>query len=244
MQQQHGMYGERADLYDRIYSFKDYAAETARLHALLFAAGVPDGARVVEAACGTGSYLVHLARHYAASGFDLSDAMLAVARKKVPGAHLWRADMADFEVDRPADALVCLFSSFGYVTPDRIAAAAACFHRAVRPGGVAFIEPWITPEQAGPGHMSVQTYDGEKATPPESMKLVRAATHLTEGRTSHFDFHWLVLTPQGTEHFVEHHELWQPTGDEMCDAFRAAGFDATWLAAGPLTGRGSLFLRR
>lgn len=241
---EHSMYGARADLYDRIYHFKDYAAETARLRALLFAAGVPDGARVVEAACGTGNFLVHLARHYDVGGFDLSPDVLAIARTKVPGAHLWTADMTDFALERPADALVCLFSSFGYVAPERIPAAAACFFRAVRPGGVAFVEPWLTPAQAKPGHMAVQTYDGAKAKVPEAMQVVRAGTHVVDGRKSCFDFHWLVLTPEGTEHLVDRHELWQSTSEELCGAFRAAGFEATWLAPGPLTGRESLFLRR
>jgi daunosaminyl-N,N-dimethyltransferase/N-dimethyltransferase len=238
------MYGDRADLYDRIYSFKDYAAETARLRALLVAAGVPDGARVVEAACGTGNYLVHLAKHYAAEGFDLNPAMLAIARTKAPSARTWQADMTDFALESPADVLLCLFSSFGYVPPDRIAAAAACFFRAVRPGGVAVVEPWITPEEAKPGHTVVQTYDGAKATPPEAMQVVRAVTHLPEGRKSVFDFHWLVVTPKGVEHFVDHHELWQSTADELLAAFRGAGFEATWLRPGPLTGRGTLWLRR
>lgn len=238
------MYGERADLYDRIYHFKDYAAETARLRAMLLAAGVPDGARVVEAACGTGNYLLPLSRHYAVEGFDLNPAMAARARRKVPGAVVREADMRDFALDAPADVLLCLFSSFGYVEPERIPDAAACFFRAVRPGGLAVVEPWITPDESKPGHTVVQTYDGTTAKPPEAMRVVRAVTHLPEGRRSVFDFHWLVVTPAGVEHIVDHHELWQSTPDELLAAFRGAGFDATWIHPGPLTGRGTLWLRR
>ena len=49
------LYGSRADLYDLIYHFKDYAAEAARLRELL--EGVAAGAWITEAACGTGKYL-------------------------------------------------------------------------------------------------------------------------------------------------------------------------------------------
>ena len=74
----HSMYEERAALYDAIYHWKRYEEESAALHALLASEGVDDGARVLEAACGTGSYLVHLAARYAVSGFDLSTARSSV----------------------------------------------------------------------------------------------------------------------------------------------------------------------
>lgn len=55
-----GMYGARAALYDVLYSFKDYAAEAAAVRERLAARGGPEGARVLEAACGTGEHLRHL----------------------------------------------------------------------------------------------------------------------------------------------------------------------------------------
>lgn len=238
------MYGERAELYDRIYAFKDYGAETARVRAVLAAAGVGDGSRVIEAACGTGNYSAALAKHYDVTGFDLSDDVLAIARRKVPAATFFRADMTDFAVERPADALVCLFSSIGYVEPSRLPATAACFHRAVRPGGVAIVEPWFTPEEVVAGRTWVSVYDGWKAATPEPLHLVRANTHRVEGRKSVLDFHWIVARPERVEHFTDLHELWQSTGDELTSIFGAAGFAATWLSPGPITGRGTLLLRR
>jgi ubiquinone/menaquinone biosynthesis C-methylase UbiE len=236
-------YRDRAALYDRIYAAKDYPGEAARVRAILHAAGIPDGARVVEAACGTGNYLVPLSKTYAVEGFDLNEPTLAIARGKLPSVRLWRGDMTDFTLDRPADALLCLFSSFGYVEPSQIPSAAACFFRAVRPGGVALVEPWITPEDAKPGHMSVQKWDGAAAAPPTALQVVRAGVHLAEGRASRFAFHWLVLTPQGVEHFVDRHTLWQSTSEELLAAFRGAGFEASWLSPGPLMGRGLLLCR-
>ena len=238
------MYQSRADLYDRIYHFKNYAAEGARLRAVLAAAGVPDGSRVLEAACGTGNFLVQLSKYYQVEGFDLNEGVLGVARRKVPAVPVFRADMAEFAIERPVDAVVCLFSSFGYVAPGCIRSAAESFFRALRPGGVAFIECWITPEESIPNNPVLQTYDGTKAAVPEQMHVARAVTHLPDGRRSVFDFHWLVVTPQGVEHFTEHHELWQSTSEELLVHFRAVGFDATWLSPGPLFGRGSLLLRR
>lgn len=239
------MFRERADLYDRIYHWKDYAAESARIRGLLDAAGVADGARVVEGACGTGAYLVHLAKHYQVSGFDLNQGVLDVARRKLPDTPLFRADLADFNLDAPADVLLCLFGSIGYLDPVRdLPRAAACFFRALRPGGIALVEPWFSPAEFHAGTPSVQTYDGATAKPPETMRLVRATVGRAEGARSVFDFHWLVLTPSGAEHFVDRHALWMATEDEFLAPWRAAGFACRWLSPGPVSGRTLVVARR
>jgi SAM-dependent methyltransferase len=237
------MYGDRADLYEKLYQFKDYASETRVLRSVLRSAGVDDGAKVVEGACGTGSYLKHLRAHYQVAGFDLSEGMVAAARAKLPEVHVWQADLADFDLEPQADAFFCLFGSIGYVPPERLEGVAQCAYRALRGGGVALIETWITPESSRPGLPSLQTWDGTKANPPESLHLARATTHLPEGNKSVFDFHWLVATPAGVEHFVDRHELWMRTEAEFRYDFEAAGFEVQWIAPGPLTGRPLLLAR-
>ena len=140
-QDEQALYRRFAHLYDRIYDWKDYAAEAERVRTALLGAGVREGGRVVEAACGTGSYLVHLNDWYEVSGFDLNPAVLEVARKKIPKVHLFEADMADFELTRPVDAIVCLFSSIGYVPlGEPLRAVAESFYRNVLPGGVVLQE--------------------------------------------------------------------------------------------------------
>jgi daunosaminyl-N,N-dimethyltransferase/N-dimethyltransferase len=216
------LYRDRASFYDRIYHFKDYAAETEQLVALLSAQGIGPGSFVVEAACGTGAFLVHLQEHYRIAGFDVHEAVLALARDKLgDDAELWQADMRDFELSRPADALLCLFSSIGYVHPvEQLARALGAFHRALRPGGVLVIEPFLTPDKFQLGHGAIQTYQGE------DLQLARAAVAEQDGRLSIFDFHWLAVRHgQPVEHFCERHELWLYTHDETRAALRAAGFE-------------------
>ena len=215
----HAMYGERAELYDLLYHWKDYAAESERLHALLAAEGVPDGAQVLDAACGTGAHLVHLARWYHASGFDLEPAMLAVARRKLPEAELFEADLRTFRVQRPVRAVVCLFSAIGYLrTEGELRQAAARFAAALAPGGVLVVEPWLAPGDFRPGYASMQTYDA-----PE-LKLCRQCVAAAAGDVSVLDLHWLVARAgAGVEHFVERHELWLcPHADHCMPGFRKA----------------------
>lgn len=235
------MYGARAALYDAIYQWKDYRAEAERLRALLGAEGVREGGRILEAACGTGAHLVHLREWYEVAGFDLSEGMLEIARGKLAGVPLFRADMADFALAEPADALLCLFSSIGYVYfEDRLRAAAAAFARAVRPGGALVVEPWITEEDYAPGRLTMQTVDGE------DLKLCRAVVANRRGALTVLDFHWLVLRAGApdAEHFVEHHELWMCPRATLLGALEEAGFDVRWEPGGSSKDRGLVIGRR
>ena len=101
------LYTDRAPLYDKIYSWKDYGAEALRIAEILDAQGVELGAAVVEAACGTGAYLEQLADRYAVSGFDLQPSMLELAREKLPEVEFFVSDMRTVELDTPIDAILC-----------------------------------------------------------------------------------------------------------------------------------------
>ena len=237
--QSDSIYDSRGDLYDLIYHWKDYEAEAATVRRLLLAEGVEDGSTLLELACGTGAYLVHLASHYQVSGLDIGGGMVEAARRKMPGSEIILADMVDFTLDRPVEAMVCLFSSIGYVFPEaRLRQAAEAMFRNLAPGGGLLIEPWLQPHLGKPGHFSQQTYDG-----PE-VKLCRAGVHEVEGRVSTFDFHWLVTTAAGCEHFVDHHQLYMYTREELLAAFAAAGFVVRWEEEGLMPGRGLLVGRK
>ena len=131
---------DKAALYDLIYSWVDYGPQAEWIRERLKAEGVADGARVVEGACGTGGYLVHLRRWYEVEGFDLADGMLALAKAKLPDVKLWKADLETFTLERPADAFLCLFSSLGYVGGmEKVRRVARHVAAALRPGGFALI---------------------------------------------------------------------------------------------------------
>src|SRR5205823_10100626 len=73
--------------------------------------------------------------------------MLAVARERLPAVTLHQGDMADFDLGKRFDAVVCMFSSIGYVkNEERLRSAAAAFARHLEPGGVLVVEPWLTPD--------------------------------------------------------------------------------------------------
>jgi len=229
------LYSDRAELYDRIYAWKNYASGSERLCELLSASGIGPGARVLEAACGTGAYLAHLRSTYSVSGFDLSPDMIHIAAEKLPGVDLWVDDMRTVSIEEPVDALLCLFSSIGYLDgPDEVRRAARAFYDCLRPGGAVIVEPWLSPAVAVDGHISQQAYDSF------DMVLTRSAIHRVEGDTSVIDFGWLVTRPDGIEHFAERHTMWLVEPDVLVALFAEVGFEARWESEGLTSGRGLL----
>jgi len=75
------------------------------------------------------------------------------------------------------------------------------------------------------------------------LKIARVNTSYVEGRLSYFDLHYLIGTPEKTEHFVETHELGLFERDEMEAAFIAAGLQVTFHEEG-LIGRGLYMARK
>lgn len=234
-------YRRRAKYYDPIYHWKDYAAEAARLRQVLHGEGIADGARLLEAACGTGSHIVHLRAWYEIEGFDRSAAMLEIARTRLPGSRLFEADMTSFTVERPFDALLCLFSSIGYLRDNAsLRAAAARFAAAVRPGGAIIIEPWLPPEVYQPGRLTMQTFESP------DLKLCRMVIAHREADMAVMEFHWLAAETGAAvvEHFIDRHELRLCPHEMLARAFGEAGFDCRIEPHGLMKERGLLIGRR
>jgi SAM-dependent methyltransferase len=226
------VYALSAQYYDRIYSFKDYAAEAEKLVGWIEAHRRSTSRRLLDVACGTGRHLEHLAKSYDAEGLDLSADLLTAARKRNPTLTFHCADMRSFRLPGTYDIITCLFSAIGYMTTlEDLHQAVGTMVRHLPPGGVLIIEPWLTPDAWKEG-----TVHGMLIDDPE-IKIARMNTSLTRGRLSVFDLHHLVGTPEKTIHFVEHHELRLYTVEEMTSALESAGLSVNFEPEG-LTGRG------
>lgn len=227
------MFNESAQVYDLIYrQFKDYAGETARLVALL--RRVNSRCRVVlDVGCGTGEHMRHLSTHgLRVDGVDLDRHFLDIAAQKNRGARLWHGDMVSFDVPERYDAVVCLFSSIGYVrTPERLVQALRTFRRHLAAGGVIVVEPWFAPGQLDPSFVMRNTAEAD------DLRVERVSHLEIDGRLSRLRFDYTLTDAAGVRTATEVHELGLFTTAEMQQAFGAAGLDVEHDERG-LDGRG------
>ena len=226
------MFTVSAAHYDLIYSsLKDYGAEAAQIARVLL--GLRPCASILDVACGTGEHAKQLASHgFAVDGVDLNLEFLRIARDKHPAGRFFEGDMSAFHLPHRYDAVLCLFSSIGYLkTLDRVRTAFACFREHLAGDGVVVVEPWFPPGVVDPSRVS------ENVGEAGGVRVSRIARVEVDGRLSRLVFDYTIEDASGTRHAHEVHELGLFTTDELLDAFRSAGLAATHDPKG-LTDRG------
>ena len=155
-------------------------------------------------------------------GADISPAMLDVARKRLPGVPLHLADMRKLDLGRRFDAVICLFSSIGYIT-DRSELTSTVERLAahVGPGGVLVIDGWIRPDKWS------DDYRGDPDIASDhQMTVVRLTVSRRVGNVTELDMHHLVRDGSGIEYFVESHRLALTPTEEYVSAVENAGLKA------------------
>jgi SAM-dependent methyltransferase len=228
------VYTGSATWYDRFHANKDYAGEAQRVTSVI-RAHHPGAQTLLDAACGTGRHLEHLRGEFACAGFDLDPGLLAMARDRLPGLELAQADLTEFELHRRFDAVICLFSSIGYVqTLARLEAAVRSLARHLNPDGVLVIEPWILPEAwdewvAQTNNLYVGQ-DGDRT-------LVRLRDTRRAGNMTELIMHYAVAENGEIATADERHQVRMFTVDEILGAMGRAGLSAHWDPAG-IIGRG------
>ncbi|WP_329093484.1 MULTISPECIES: class I SAM-dependent methyltransferase [unclassified Streptosporangium] len=230
--------GELPEIYDMIYRSrgKDYAEETASVARLVREAR-PDARSLLDMACGTGPHLAHFAELFEhVEGVELSEDMLALAKRRLPDVPLTKGDMRDFDLGRTFDAVTCMFSSIAHMADagELDVAVSRLAHHLV-PGGVLVIEPWWFPERFASGYVASDSASEDGRT------VVRVSHSRVEGRMTRMEVHYLVAeAEEGIRHFTDTLFMTLFTREEYEHALRKAGCAPTYIEGGP-SGRG-LFL--
>lgn len=134
-------YGSIATLYDHVVGPALLPVHRAMAQRL-----APCGGSILDLCCGTGLMAAQALRlGLAVTGVDLSPHMLAVARRKRPGAHYIQADAAILPL--PDSSFNGAAISFALHEKPLSAARAilAEAHRVVRPGGLILVADYLPP---------------------------------------------------------------------------------------------------
>jgi SAM-dependent methyltransferase len=99
----------------------------------------PAGARILDAACGTGKYWsLMLAAGADVTGIDQSGGMLRRARAKFPGVPVQKVGLQEMTFNREFDGAVCI-DAIENVFPDDWPIVLANLNRALKPGGLLYL---------------------------------------------------------------------------------------------------------
>lgn len=213
-------YEQSASVYDAIYTqMKDYRREAERLYSIVENLRRSGGWSLLDVACGTGLHAEYLSDWYLVEGLDISEAQLAIARKRLPKRPFYHDDMRTFNLGRQYDVVTCLFSAIGHLTSREMPVAVANMARHLKPGGVLVIEPWLQPHMWRPGYIGADFVDRP------DLKVARISRSTREGNVIKLVMDHLVGRLEGTEHFVERFDLTMIGLDGFRAAFAHAGLE-------------------
>ncbi|RTE00553.1 class I SAM-dependent methyltransferase [Paenibacillus whitsoniae] len=135
-----------------VYKHRDMQGAYHEVKQMIDWLDLPQGAKVLDLCCGMGRHSLALADFgYQVTGVDLSEVLLREAMRMDSGGQVtWvRGDMRAVPLSEPQDAVVNLFTSFGYFDEDRENEKVMTeMHRLLRPGG-RFILDFLNPVYVG-----------------------------------------------------------------------------------------------
>lgn len=131
-----------------VYKHRDVQGAYAEVRKMVDWLRLPDGAQILDLCCGTGRHSLALADFgYNVTGIDLSEVLLkqAVQSDEEKRVRWIRGDMRSIPVQGPYDAVVNLFTSFGYFdTEEENVQVLREIRRVLKPGG-GFILDFLNP---------------------------------------------------------------------------------------------------
>lgn len=217
--------------YDLIYAHKNYAQEAAEVSALIQKLKNSDGNVLLDVACGTGRHLEHLRDAFSCTGLDLSQAMLDIARQRLDGVELLRADMSDFRIRKQFDAIICMFGAIAYARTHRnLERVINNLYAHLKPGGVLIIERWYDREQWISNPLNAGIYG------TGDLKIVRIGYNRTKGNIALSEEHYLIAEKgRGVRYFSDVQQFGLFTTEEFMHVLSKCGFKPSIMKS-PITG--------
>ena len=190
-----------AQIYDLIYSGKNYEEESKRITRIIKRYKKSDGKELLEVACGTGNYLKFFKNDFNCIGLDISEKMLRIARKKLSKIKFVKGNMVNFKLNKKFDVILCLFNSIGYAkTYKNLEKTIRNFSSHLKNGGILIINPWFSKSDFKP-KTNVGLYENEK------IKIARIYVTQKIKETSILNLHFLIAEKGKVKYLTDRHKL-------------------------------------
>ena len=213
-------YSQLAGVYDEIVIDPCHDRLASFLHELwsVDAGGVRS---VLDLCCGTGLLAGELiARGYRVVGVDASEAMLAVARKRLgPETVLSRMTLPDLTLEGVFDAAVCTVDGFNYLTPEELRLTMGAVADRLGPDG------WLVFDLHTDAMMDFTIAHGVVAGQAAKTDFVISSVVDPSARTC--DTKIVVTRPRDGEPFCERHRQYFHTDTDVRASLQDAGFAVT-----------------
>ncbi len=213
-------YSQLAGVYDEIVIDPCHDRLASFLHELwsVDAGGVRS---VLDLCCGTGLLAGELiGRGYRVVGVDASEAMLAVARKRLgPETVLSRMTLPDLTLEGVFDAAVCTVDGFNYLTPEELRLTMGAVADRLGPAG------WLVFDLHTDAMMDFTIAHGVVAGQVAKTDFVISSVVDPSARTC--DTKIVVTRPRDGEPFCERHRQYFHTDTDVRASLQDAGLAVT-----------------
>ncbi|MDD6045047.1 MAG: methyltransferase domain-containing protein [Clostridia bacterium] len=225
------MYGKFAGLYDPLMKDVDYDRWAEYIASFL-----PEGSlRIADCACGTGEITIRLAKMgYTLTGIDISEDMLRIAAEKARKSALKLPficqNMAELQLHRPQDAIVCACDGVNYLDSlEQVGRFFSAAYAVLKPNGLLLFD--ISSRHKLENVLDCNTFaedDGERA-------YIWKNCYDPESRLISMELSFYEKQGEFYRRFEESHIQRAHEEKELLSAMEKAGFDAA--AYGFLTRR-------
>jgi ubiquinone/menaquinone biosynthesis C-methylase UbiE len=152
----------------------EYAEWCAHVVAMIEKHAKRDVKTLLNLGCGGGKNAYNLKRHFRVTGLDLSNDMLANARKLNPDIELVQGDMREFSLPDRFDAIL-IDDAVAYMTSrDDLSRLFRAAYRHLEPGGVMIVSPDKTKEtfEQNESHVTRSLAAAEAEGAPKDVEVV------------------------------------------------------------------------
>lgn len=199
-------------------------ARTAReVSGVVRLCALDEGRRVLDCPCGYGRHSLELARRgFDVTGVDINRRFLRIAARRAgreaAPARFVRADMRELPPLPPVDAVINMFYSFGFFSPEEDMDVLRGFHRCLTPGGRFLMHTMVT----------VPALEDGRVPAEERRPLAGGGTLVARRRlaadTMREVGEWSVVDEDGTTRTTASYDVRVYRAEEFAGLCREAGF--------------------